>query len=107
LTLLGTIVLPMLVITSIFGMNVPYPGWTRSSWTFAVLLGLSLASTAALACFIRRRDYLPVAVALDASDQSTGRLLLCMRRLAACMTHQSPLGRPPTGRPAGCSNRRG
>ena len=59
LTLLGTIVLPTLVITSIFGMNVPYPGWTRSNWIFGVLLGLSLASTAALAWFLRRRDYLP------------------------------------------------
>ena len=59
LTLLGTIVLPTLVITSIFGMNVPYPGWTRSNWIFGVLLGLSLASTAALAWFLRRRDAAP------------------------------------------------
>ena len=107
LTLLGTIVLPTLVITSIFGMNVPYPGWTRSNWIFGVLLGLSLASTAALAWFLGGGTICPVALALEAGDQSTGRLLLSIRRLAAWMMRETPLGRLRMGRPPGCNNRRG
>jgi magnesium transporter len=56
LTLLGTIVLPALVITSIFGMNVAYPGWTRSSWIFGCLVALTIASSASLGWILGRRN---------------------------------------------------
>jgi len=59
LTLLGTAALPALVITSLFGMTIHYPAWTRSSWMFASLLILVLAITAFLLWYLRRRNYLP------------------------------------------------
>lgn len=59
LTLLGTVALPALVITSIFGMNIQYPSWTKSSWIFPALMAFTLALTTFLVWFLRRVDYLP------------------------------------------------
>jgi magnesium transporter len=59
LTLLGTAALPALVITSLFGMNIAYPSWTKSTWIFAVLVAVIFAITGFLLWYLRRRDYLP------------------------------------------------
>jgi magnesium transporter len=59
LTLLGTAALPALVITSLFGMNINYPSWTKSSWVFAVLMAATFTITGSLLWFLKRRDYLP------------------------------------------------
>jgi magnesium transporter len=59
LTLLGTAALPALVITSFFGMNIEYPSWTKSSWTFVFLVAPTFAITVSLLWYLKRRDYLP------------------------------------------------
>jgi magnesium transporter len=59
LTLLGTAALPALVITSLFGMNIEYPSWTKSSWTFVFLVAATFAITVSLLWYLKRRDYLP------------------------------------------------
>lgn|GEM_PF-5876721 len=59
LTLLGTAALPGLVITSIFGMNIEYPAWTKSHSMFAIVMITSLAVTLFLLWYLRRKDYLP------------------------------------------------
>ena len=59
LTLLGTAALPGLVITSIFGMNIEYPAWTKSHSMFAIVMITSLAVTLFLLWYFRRKDYLP------------------------------------------------
>jgi magnesium transporter len=59
LTLLGTVALPALVITSIFGMNIQYPSWTKSYWIFPALMAFTVALTTFLVWFLRRVDYLP------------------------------------------------
>ena len=59
LTLLGTVALPALVITSLFGMNIEYPAWTKSPFVFPALLVLAVASTLFLLWYLRRGDYLP------------------------------------------------
>jgi magnesium transporter len=59
LTLLGTVALPALVITSLFGMNIVYPSWTKSSWVFVVLVAVIFAITGSLLWYLKRRDYLP------------------------------------------------
>jgi magnesium transporter len=59
LTLLGTAALPTLVIAGLFGMNIEYPSWTKSSWAFVGLLAVMFAITASLLWYLKRRDYLP------------------------------------------------
>lgn len=59
LTLLGTVALPALVITSLFGMNIEYPSWTKSPFVFPVLLVLAAASTLFFLWYLRRGDFLP------------------------------------------------
>jgi magnesium transporter len=59
LTLLGTAALPALVISSIFGMNIDYPSWTKSHSMFAIVTIISLAVTLFLLWYLRREDYLP------------------------------------------------
>jgi magnesium transporter len=59
LTLLGTAALPTVLITSLFGMSVKYPSWTRAPWAFGLLLGLSIAVTGFLLWSLNRRDFLP------------------------------------------------
>ena len=59
LTLLGTVALPPLVITSLFGMNIEYPAWTKTPYVFPGLLVLAVASTLFLLWYLRRGDYLP------------------------------------------------
>jgi magnesium transporter len=59
LTLLGTAALPGLVITSIFGMNIEYPSWTKSHSMFAIIIIGSLVVTLFLLWYLRREDYLP------------------------------------------------
>jgi magnesium transporter len=55
LTLLGTVALPPLVITSLFGMNIEYPAWTKSPHVFPGLLVLAVASTLFLVVSETRR----------------------------------------------------
>ena len=59
LTLLGTAALPALVITGLFGRNIEYPPWTKSSWMFVFLMAVKLAITGFLLWYLKRRDYLP------------------------------------------------
>jgi magnesium transporter len=59
LTLLGTAALPALVITSLFGMNIDYPSWTKSSWVFVALVTVMFVVTGSLLWYLKRRDYLP------------------------------------------------
>jgi magnesium transporter len=59
LTLLGTAALPALVITSIFGMNIEYPSWTKWHSMFAIIIIGSLVVTLFLLWYLRREDYLP------------------------------------------------
>ena len=59
LTLLGTIALPALVISSFFGMSVPYPEWTKSHWALEFLAALTVAVTGYLLWYLKRNDYLP------------------------------------------------
>ena len=59
LTLLGTAALPGLVITSIFGMNIEYPPWIKSHFTFAIIIIGSFVVTLFLLWYLRRKDYLP------------------------------------------------
>lgn len=59
LTLLGTVALPTLVITGLFGMNIEYPSWTKSPFVFPVLLVLAAASTLFFLWYLRRGDFLP------------------------------------------------
>jgi magnesium transporter len=59
LTLLGTIALPSLVITSLFGMAIEYPPWTKSPWLFGVLVMATIVLTGCLLWYLKRRDYLP------------------------------------------------
>ena len=59
LTLLGTIALPALVISSFFGMSIPYPAWTKSPWALAFLAALTVAVTGFLLWYLKRNDYLP------------------------------------------------
>jgi magnesium transporter len=69
LTLLGTAALPSLVITSLFGMNIEYPSWTRSSWIFALLITAMLVITGSLLWYLKRRDYLPGGTTSRASSK--------------------------------------
>ncbi len=59
LTLLGTAALPTVLITSLFGMSVEYPSWTRAPWAFGLLVGLSITVTGFLLWSLNRRDFLP------------------------------------------------
>jgi magnesium transporter len=59
LTLLGTIALPALLISSFFGMSIPYPAWTKSPWTLEFLAALTVAVTGFLLWYLKRNDYLP------------------------------------------------
>jgi magnesium transporter len=59
LTLLGTAALPALVITSLFGMNINYPSWTKSSWMFVFLMAVTFVITGFLLWYLKRQDYLP------------------------------------------------
>jgi len=56
---MGTAALPALVITSVFGMNIQYPEWTKSPWTFWSIMLFSLLLTGFLLRFLKRADYLP------------------------------------------------
>ncbi len=59
LTLLSTVALPALVITSLFGMNIEYPSWTRSPAMFTGVFVLTVAITLFLLWYLKRNDYLP------------------------------------------------
>jgi magnesium transporter len=59
LTLLSTVALPALVITSLFGMNIEYPSWTRSPAMFTGVFVLTVAITLLLLWYLKRNDYLP------------------------------------------------
>jgi magnesium transporter len=59
LTLLGTIALPTLVITSLFGMTIDYPAWTKSPSLFGSLVITTVLVTGFLLWYLKRRDYLP------------------------------------------------
>jgi Mg2+ and Co2+ transporter CorA len=56
---LGTIALPALVITSLFGMAINYPLWTKSPALFGVLVITTIVVTGFLLWYLKRRDYLP------------------------------------------------
>lgn len=59
LTLLGTIAVPALVISSLFGMSVSYPAWTKSPWALTVVAIVTAALTIFLLWYLKRNDYLP------------------------------------------------
>ncbi len=59
LTLMGTIAVPALVITGLFGMNVQYPAWTHAPWALWLLTGITIAVTVFLFWYLKRNDYLP------------------------------------------------
>jgi magnesium transporter len=57
LTIISTTMLPLFVITGIFGMNVLFPG-EGSTWMFWVILGLMLASLAGMLGVLRWKRWL-------------------------------------------------
>jgi magnesium transporter len=57
LTIISTTMLPLFVITGIFGMNVLYPG-EGTEWMFWVILGLMLASLAGMLGILRWKRWL-------------------------------------------------
>jgi magnesium transporter len=59
LTLMGTIALPVVVISSLFGMAIEYPAWTKSPWLFGALVVAMIVVTGFLWWYLKRRDYLP------------------------------------------------
>jgi len=73
LTLLGTIALPALVITGLFGMNIDYPRWARSPSMFVLLVALTLAVTGFLLWYLKRGDYLPGGTTARGGRESTRR----------------------------------
>lgn len=54
LTFLGTAVLPVLVITSFFGMNIRYPSWVNSAWAFPLIVTFTIAVTGLLLWYLKR-----------------------------------------------------
>jgi magnesium transporter len=56
LTLLGTAVLPILVISTVFGMNVRLPMWVNSSWAFEAILGSTTVLTVVLWWYLKRQN---------------------------------------------------
>jgi magnesium transporter len=57
LTIISTTMLPLFVITGVFGMNVLFPG-EGSTWMFWVILGLMLASLAGMLGVLRWKRWL-------------------------------------------------
>jgi magnesium transporter len=55
LTLLGTAGLPALVISTFFGMNIRLPEWVNSSWAFDAVSSGTIALTALLWWYLKRR----------------------------------------------------
>jgi len=55
LTLLGTAVLPALVISSFLGMNIRMPGWTNSASAFEAVAGATILLTFLLWRYLERR----------------------------------------------------
>ncbi|MBI4267533.1 MAG: magnesium transporter CorA family protein [Chloroflexi bacterium] len=60
LTILSTIILPFLLVSSIYGMNVHLPGGLTdgSPWTFIILLGLMSLMTGSMLYFFHRKDWI-------------------------------------------------
>jgi len=60
LTIFSTIVLPFLIVSSIYGMNIPLPGGLqRGEWdTFVVLLLIMVVIASAMLIFFRRRRWI-------------------------------------------------
>ena len=56
LTFLGTLILPALVISSFFGMNIRLPGWANSSWAFEAIVTSTFAITIVLWWYLKRRN---------------------------------------------------
>jgi magnesium transporter len=57
LTLISTVMLPMFVITGIFGMNVLFPG-EETRWMFWVIAGLLVASVSVMVGYFRYKRWL-------------------------------------------------
>jgi magnesium transporter len=57
LTVFSVVMLPLTVITGLFGMNVDFPGF-GTRWAFWVILGLMLAVTTGMLAYFRRRRWL-------------------------------------------------
>jgi len=57
LTVVSVILLPLTLITGIFGMNVHFPGF-GTSWAFWTVAGVMLASAIGLIVFFRRKGWL-------------------------------------------------
>ena len=56
LTFLGTIILPALVISALFGMNIRLPAWLNSSWAFEAIIGFILATSLSLWWYLKRQN---------------------------------------------------
>ena len=57
LTVVSVILLPLTLITGIFGMNVHFPGFD-TSWAFWTVAGVMLATAVGLIVFFRRKGWL-------------------------------------------------
>jgi len=57
LTILGTILLPLLLVASLFGMNVPVP-FDKSSWTFACIILITLALSGGMLAYFRLKRWI-------------------------------------------------
>ncbi len=57
LTVLGTIILPLLVISGLYGMNVPLP-YSGSSWAFPMIILLTLCISGAMLAYFRYRRWI-------------------------------------------------
>jgi magnesium transporter len=57
LTVVSVILLPLTLITGIFGMNVHFPGF-ETAWGFWMIVGIMLAAAAGLISFFRLKRWL-------------------------------------------------
>jgi len=57
LTIIGTVMLAPVIISGLYGMNVPLP-MEKSPWAFGVLLGVSIAISATMLAFFRLRRWI-------------------------------------------------
>jgi len=58
LTVMGTVSLPAVVISSLLGMNLKYPGWMSWPGAILVVIGVIIAVTSGVLWYLKRREYL-------------------------------------------------
>jgi magnesium transporter len=57
LTVFSVVLLPLTLITGVFGMNVVFPGF-ETRWMFWVIVGLMLAALSGLIAFFRAKRWI-------------------------------------------------